>query len=173
MMLTWFDTLLDYNFDVVHLPGFDNVLPDRLSRFFNPVDKLEGGNATAIQKTAFKTGTSSNKNGPKVFRMRVKSAPTDTMAPPDENRPEELQNAHLATGHAGAEHIVRYLNNRGMHWNNILRDAVEFVKSCMDYQKFNIAQNSYNPLRPICAYIPGDHWAVALATFNKTATSGK
>ncbi|KAL1932493.1 hypothetical protein VTP01DRAFT_8171 [Rhizomucor pusillus] len=103
MMLTWFDTLLDYHFDVVHLPGLDNVLSQPIITLVQP---------------SFTTGTSSNKNGPKVFRMRVISAPTDTMAPPDENRPEELQIAHLATDTQMLS-TVRYLNNRGIHWNNI------------------------------------------------------
>ena len=42
MMNNWFDTILDYNFDVIHLKGIDNVLPDHLSRLFPDDQRLEG-----------------------------------------------------------------------------------------------------------------------------------
>ena len=42
MMNNWFDTILDYNFDVIHLKGIDNVLPDHLSRLFPDEQRLEG-----------------------------------------------------------------------------------------------------------------------------------
>lgn len=42
MMINWFDTLLDYDFGVVHLPGIKNVLPDALSRLFPPEKELKG-----------------------------------------------------------------------------------------------------------------------------------
>jgi hypothetical protein len=32
MILTWFDTLLLYNFDIIHVAGKDNLVPDSLSR---------------------------------------------------------------------------------------------------------------------------------------------
>ncbi|KAI8982368.1 hypothetical protein BDF20DRAFT_1000335 [Mycotypha africana] len=32
MMINWLDTLLDYDFTVIHRPGIQNILPDRLSR---------------------------------------------------------------------------------------------------------------------------------------------
>lgn len=43
MMINWLDTLLNYTFTVVHLPGLKNVLPDRLLRLFTPSAQLEGG----------------------------------------------------------------------------------------------------------------------------------
>jgi hypothetical protein len=49
MTIQWFDTLLDYNFSVVHCSGSKLVLPDHLSRLFSPAEpardnKLVGGN---------------------------------------------------------------------------------------------------------------------------------
>ncbi|KAJ8651355.1 hypothetical protein O0I10_013135 [Lichtheimia ornata] len=104
--------------------------------------------------------------------MPTYKVPTDVLTPPEEDRPKELEDAHHEIGHAGAEHIVRYLQHtKGMHWNTILQDAVELVKSCPSCQKFNIAKKGFHPLRPIYSYIPGDHWAIDLATFD-TSTSG-
>lgn len=42
MMLNWLDILLAYDFEVVHLPGLDNTLPDALSRLF-PADSTLAG----------------------------------------------------------------------------------------------------------------------------------
>ncbi|SAM02503.1 hypothetical protein [Absidia glauca] len=42
MMINWYDTLLQYNFTVAHIPGMTNILPDALSRLF-PVEKELAG----------------------------------------------------------------------------------------------------------------------------------
>ena len=35
MMLTWYETIFSYEFDIVHIPGVENVIPDALSRLFS------------------------------------------------------------------------------------------------------------------------------------------
>ena len=169
MMINWLDTLLKYTFKVIHLPGLQNVLPDHLSRLFTPSEQLEGGNHHRV--TALRVG---GKRIPRKspFKMPTYKAPTDILTPPEMDRPKELEDAHREIGHAGAEHIVRYLQHtKGMHWNSVLQDAVELVKSCTKCQQFNITKKGYHPLRPVYAYIPGDHWAVDLASFD-TSISG-
>ena len=44
LSLTWLDTILDQEMEVIHLPGTQNVLPDHLSRIFTGVE-LWGGRA--------------------------------------------------------------------------------------------------------------------------------
>ena len=51
MMNNWLDTMLDYNFEVIHLKGID-VLPDRLSRLFPVDESLEGGMSDRNQKSS-------------------------------------------------------------------------------------------------------------------------
>ena len=168
MMINWFDIILNYTFNVVHLPGLQNVLPDNLSRLFTPSEPLEGG--SDIKITALRKSTSDN---PHVFKMTNRKTPKDMMTPPDTDRKAELEAAHLKVGHAGAEHIVRYLQYyQGLSWGSILQDAVKTVSSCPECMKYNIAKKGYNPLRPVYAYIPGDAWGMDLASFNKTSTSG-
>ncbi|KAJ8651867.1 hypothetical protein O0I10_012560 [Lichtheimia ornata] len=84
------------------------------------------------------------------------------MEPPEDEKRDILEKAHLF-GHFGAEAIVKAIRNNGLYWPKIKEQAVELVKSCKECQKYNIAQNGYNPLRPIRAYVPGDHWAIDLA----------
>ena len=174
MMINWLDTLLNYTFTVVHLPGLKNVLPDRLSRLFTPSAQLEGGKGVHKVKSKHISAIRRRSRKKQIITAASPKLPTDTLTPPtDTDRQSELEDAHLQVGHAGAEHIVRYLQyTKGVHWNTILQDAVEVVKRCPKCQMFNIAKRGYNPLRPIYAYIPGDHWAVDLATFNQTTHSG-
>ncbi|CDH61111.1 hypothetical protein RO3G_12679 [Lichtheimia corymbifera JMRC:FSU:9682] len=87
---------------------------------------------------------------------------SDSMEPPEEEKHDILEKAHLF-GHFGAEAIVKAIRNNGLYWPKIKEQAVELVKSCKECQKYNIAQNGYSPLRPIRAYVPGDHWAIDLA----------
>jgi hypothetical protein len=131
MMINWLDTLLEYNFTVIHLPGINNVLPDQLSRLFPPVKELEGGNDPENK----------NKDEMDVEIAKIVRAAQmldEKITPPDEDRQELLQNAHLF-GHFGAESIVKRLQNDGLHWNNMQLEAVEVVKKCPDCQKYNIA----------------------------------
>ncbi|KAG0864008.1 hypothetical protein G6F15_013166 [Rhizopus arrhizus] len=41
MLIKWLDVILDYNFSVIHVPGLENVLPDKLSRLYPPKDTVE------------------------------------------------------------------------------------------------------------------------------------
>ena len=43
MMVTWFDIICDYNFEVIHIPGIDNIIPNTTSSLWTS-QKLEGGN---------------------------------------------------------------------------------------------------------------------------------
>ncbi|CDH59310.1 hypothetical protein RO3G_15169 [Lichtheimia corymbifera JMRC:FSU:9682] len=173
MMLNWFDVLMDYQFDIIHLPGIENVLPDQLSRLFTPDEHLEGDKIEDAKDSKIKTGKLYTHDKRCIFHVRVLNRePTDVITPPEEERPKELERAHMTIGHAGAEHIVRYLRREGIYWTNLPQDAVEMVKKCPDCQKYNITRKGYHPLRPIYAYIPGDHWAIDLASFNKTSTKG-
>ncbi|KAJ8651514.1 hypothetical protein O0I10_012927 [Lichtheimia ornata] len=170
MMLNWFDILLKYTFDVIHVPGIENVLPDDLSRLFTPDELLEGDNQPS---NAIKMGTIKSSKDRLVFQIRViDKQPSDVVTPPDDHRTEELERAHLIIGHGGAEHLVRYLRRDGLAWTNMLQDAVKLVSKCPQCQKTNIAKRGYNPLRPIYAYLPGDHWAIDLATFNRSSLTG-
>lgn len=95
----------------------------------------------------------------------------EMMQPPEEERHTILENAHLF-GHFGADAIVKAVHSNGLHWPSIKEQALRIVNACKECQKYNIAQNGYNPLQPIRAYIPGDHWALDLAGPLTTSTQG-
>ncbi|SAM03463.1 hypothetical protein [Absidia glauca] len=62
MLSKWFDTLLDYNFDVVHLPGLDNILPDALSRLFPTAKDLGEQNGNDQLKIDYAVTTEQKKH---------------------------------------------------------------------------------------------------------------
>ncbi|SAL96833.1 hypothetical protein [Absidia glauca] len=159
MMTKWFDTLLDYTFEIVHLPGLQNVLPDRLSRLFPTTKEL--GEVEVDQE--IQTEATANNEKTKVMRTTHKNdLDNDYMEPPTEaERSDILLKAHLF-GHFGAEAIVKAIHNNGMHWTNLKKDALELVKKCTPCQRFNIVKTGYNPHKPIHAFLPGDHWAIDL-----------
>ena len=38
-MVGWINRILDFNFNICHRPGIQNILPDLLSRLFRPFDR--------------------------------------------------------------------------------------------------------------------------------------
>ena len=162
--VSWFDTLLNYDFDVIHIPGIQNVLPDALSRLFpSEQDLIEEEQVKVYKKTAHKPNKK-RKIPKKVFYVQSASkfSSKDYVIPPETERQGLLADAH-EFGHFGADHIVRHLHNQNVSWTNILADAVEFVRKCPTCQKFNIVKKGYHPHRPVYAYIPGDGYAMDLA----------
>lgn len=149
MMINWLDLLLQYNFDIIHLPGLDNILPDQLSRLFPSGKELEEGIESNIVTRAMDV-------------QHTEEDLDDMIQPPEEERKNILEQQHLF-GHFGANAMVQALHSNGIHWPNINREAADIVKRCTECQKFNIVKKGYHPLRPIHAFLPADHWAIDLA----------
>ncbi|HYT43837.1 MAG TPA: RNase H-like domain-containing protein, partial [Methylomirabilota bacterium] len=182
MMITWLDTLLSYTFTVVHLPGHKNVLPDTLSRLFERQKELEGGKTAYKPSAEWKQAINkperntleyeSKQKYHRVFHVTKSTTPTiEKMCPPENERQTILQNTHLF-GHFGGESMVKTIQSNGMYWPYMLNDAVDFVKTCTECQRHNIVKKGYHPLRPIHAYLPGDHWAIDLAFPGVTTARG-
>ncbi|SAL97287.1 hypothetical protein, partial, partial [Absidia glauca] len=162
MLTKWFDTILDYNFDVVHLPGIDNVLPDALSRLFPTAKDL--GEQEQGDQIKLDFAATAQTSQVKLARALLKAElENNYMEPPTEKeRSEILTKAHLF-GHFGAEAMVKAVHNNGMHWTNLKQQALDIAKRCVQCQRFNIVKTGYNPHKPISAKQPGDHWAIDLA----------
>ncbi|KAJ8657630.1 hypothetical protein O0I10_006696 [Lichtheimia ornata] len=178
MMINWLDTILEYSFDVVHIPGLDNTLPDQLSRLFPTEKELAGGTVSHDKQT------STQNNAIHVTGNQGDNNSSDEQdddlyfEPPENERRQLLKDAHQckemlkdahAFGHFGAKAMVAQLQQDGLKWNNMHRQAQEIVHACTQCQQNNIAKQGYQPLRPIHAFLPGDHWAIDLASgFDKS-----
>lgn len=187
MMIKWLDVILDYNFTVVHVKGLDNIISDKLSRLFPPRDDNEHDkdikkrDQLALRRSNF--ATSNTMNQKKVAKLKqsysdrnmeentsrsilyVQSGQTlcpDYLIPPELERADLLVDAHHKVGHYGAEQMVKRLHSEGIHWPNLISDAVQFIRKCHECQRHNIQKKGYHPLRPIYSYCPGDHYAIDL-----------
>ncbi|KAG1615793.1 hypothetical protein G6F44_013166 [Rhizopus delemar] len=131
MMIGWMETLLDFDFDVVHIPGVLNKLPDQLSRLYPPLEddnKLvedsvykKNKNNLKIKKVVVKRKKYCRDKSINVLATRLienKNELTDYLTPPEEERDAILRETH-SYGHYGYQAIVRDIHSRGMHWTNI------------------------------------------------------
>ena len=182
MMAGWIETILDFTFEVVHLPGAMNIFPDLLSRLYPPVEEeskklvLEESEEHSLdraarnfkrrgEKNVIKKKRYSKDHAVNIFATQVietAKEDLDYMTPPDEDRDEILQEIHMF-GHYGAQAIVRELHSQGLHWANVYEDAKRLVSSCPECQKHNIAKRGWHPLKNVVSLQPMSHVSVDLA----------
>jgi hypothetical protein len=196
MLVKWQDILLNYNFEVIHIKGIHNFLPDILSRLFKPLKPedplgLGEGNKKSLKyrkdsaitasinrkkindsRKLLKNSVHRKANNAKVFYIQASQAiHPDYFYPPKENHNDLLKEAHDNVGHYGAEQMVKRLHLDGIHWKRLIDDAVEFVRKCPQCQKHNIQARGYHPMQSIYSYIPGDFWHMDLGGPINTHTS--
>ena len=136
----WMDILYQHNFNVVHINGSDNVIPDHLSRIFNqvitpPKDILN----PIVNNDLF------------CFHSSI-SAPHDSI----------LQELH-SQGHFGSTALLKACKENNHSWPGIAKDCISIVKNCPICQKFNISKKGYHPLTPIHALLPFARISIDLA----------
>jgi len=162
MLVNWLDTLLEFQFDIVHRPGIANVLPDHLSRLF-PASEKTNDSATG---PAVQTPPSDQpvRNSPelRVGFLNMDPEEVDRQLVPQEKRSALLERIHNR-GHFGAVSMVRAIHGENMTWPNMREDCVNHVARCVSCQRFNIAKRGYHPLKTIHARMPMDHVAIDLA----------
>jgi transposase InsO family protein len=147
--------LLDYDFNVIHLPGILNILPDRLSRLYDADPSQQ-----ELEYTVWS----------------AEAVPIELMDPsiqdpvPEDQRTLSLNRAHLM-GHFGANAMVKALLNDGKSWPSMRKDAQELVSQCTECQRWNIGKHGFHPINPIHALIPWDHVALDLKEMPRS-TSG-
>ena len=115
MILNWFETLLSYTFQIVHLPGLLNVIPDLLSRIFS-----EESSATAASVEPVEP--SSNVSIPEALALPTSNTPSST--PSKDLRLPILEKAHLA-GHFGWNALYNTIRLQQLNWPNLASDCQE------------------------------------------------
>ena len=141
LLTRWFDELMEFSFDVVHIPGVANVLPDSLSRLY-PVSLR---NPVSSQETASLNSLRLLPESPELLAM-----------PTLDERSAILLEAH-AFGHLGAVSITNRIKESGYYWPSLLRDAEEFVARCTTCQRFKIVKTGFHPLKSPSSNLPMFH----------------
>ena len=150
MMTGWQDTILNYSFSVHYRPGIINILPDALSRQF----------PETIRNKRLKHDEDSYKAIAYIHMMQNEDNTREIV--PECDRNSAMHNAH-AMGHLGTNAMVRSIHDEGKTWPNLAKDCVDFIKRCVECQRFNIARKGYHPMKAIHAHLPGEHIAIDLA----------
>lgn len=156
MMISWMDTILQYDFKIVHLPGISNVLPDALSRLFE--NDYELSNELGGDKSIMRSRVAR-----KIQEELPKLESGEYFAPPTQEERIKLLSREHSKGHFGVQAILQALKRNGIYWLNLKKDANELIQACIPCQRHNIIQKGYNPLRPVLATLPGDSWGIDLA----------
>lgn len=145
MMYRWYDTLLEFDYDIVHIAGKHNIIADALSR------KSEALSLQALTVQQL---------------YRNKKAP-----PTEEGRRSEVERAHNF-GHFGEQEVFKKLWNKGYWWEGIREDIKKELSNCTPCLRYNIQKRGFHPLRSIVAELPWDHIAVDLVTPLPVSDSG-
>ncbi len=137
MMQNWYDTLVSFDFDVVHVAGTKNILADALSR------KDE---ALSLQALTVK------------HLIRGKKEPEK-----EGDRRSIIDRAHQF-GHFGEQEVFKKIWHDGYWWENIRADIKEALSTCTPCLRYNVQKRGFHPLRSITADLPWDHIAIDLVT---------
>ncbi|KAK4517690.1 AMP deaminase [Mucor velutinosus] len=170
-----------------HIKGLDNILPDKLSRLYEPLEdhtELAGDSDKKIaklQKNIMRSKGSKKRfignnkqtkhyltknkvvyNKDKhlnVLAMKIKEGNYESVAyiAPPDNERDQLLRETHEFGHFGAASIVKKLHEEGIHWTGLYDDAKAICQSCMECARHNVVQKGYHELRNVVAYGPFDH----------------
>ena len=156
MLENWLDIIATFKFNVIHLPGIENVIPDALSRSPSCMNQHTTSNLTI-------STISSPEENPTDSSQTSNSYSTN-------NRPD-LELLHLQ-GHFQADSMVNWLKDRNFTWQNMKEDCEKIAKNCLICQRCNTGTQSFNPLISIDACKPFDHIQIDLVTDLPTSQEG-
>ena len=167
MMLNWIDTLLDYDFTVVHCPGILNILPDALSRIFS---SLRGGGSSAPRMNRIATSDLINYPEHQLCQFINERFNKELVLVEDRN--DMLERAH-SKGHFGADALFKEIWHNGFYWPNLRKDCIKTVATCLPCLKFNVGKRGFHPQRFIIAQFPFEHIAADTISGLPTTPRGK
>ena len=172
MLLNWLDTLLDYDFKVIHRPGIDMLLPDTLSRIYAS-NTLSDSTHISSSPLLRINALSMNElvSYPDTELRTFVANRFDLRFVPVGERQALLTQAHV-NGHFGSDHLFRTLWLSGVFWPSMRRDCISHVSTCLPCLRFNVGKRGYHPQRVITAKFPFQHIAVDTITGFKTTNRG-
>lgn len=180
LMLNWYDTIFSYSFNIVHLPGVKNIIPDALSRLFSDDNNLEGDDFTSNNDNRKKRKINTkDKQNKKILSSKPHQNALlhralryqDYMTPPVNERDDIIFKAHLL-GHFGVNAVEDTIHNDKLHWTNLRQDIERILSQCVECNKHNISKIGYHPPKSVLPDGPLDHWCMDLGTFDVTSGSG-
>ncbi len=110
-VLRWFQAIQDYDMDINHIPGIDNVVADALSRAISreSLDEIDENTVLALQAEELDV--------PSELWLMIKSCHNEIM------------------GHGGVEKTLGKLRKHQLIWSNQRKHVRKFVQRCSQCQK--------------------------------------
>ena len=137
MLIRWFDTLIEHDFEIVHCPGILHVLPDALSRLFQPFAKKDKPDLSAVQTLLTRAA---------LDPSRVIKEVCGKTIPPLENRQTLIDQVHNF-GHFGIEATLKALwKQYNIWWPGIRKQVHTTLENCVQCQYYTIGKHRYELL---------------------------
>ncbi len=139
-VLRWKLAIQEYDFDVYHIPGPDNIAADAFSRLMDPSDQ-----ATALPLT--RSQVTNEMEQSVEAHATTESQPTDNtkMHPLNKEQYDHIERFHNSwSGHRGIDATVAMLRDEGVSWKGMSKHVKQFINQCPICQKTNSRAISYN-----------------------------
>jgi len=190
----WYATVCEFDFDIIHIPGHLNILPDTLSRMYEREWGLTT-NAPSIARppvaadvfilTQHSPDAATDANsydvgceiGGNIFHIDAEPLATHTpaMRAPvtDAEKRQLVEHAHNA-GHFGSRAVHAALRRDGYSWMGMSKTINDVCSSCRQCQSWNQSNKIFHPTRSPKAMLPWDQIHLDLITSfaDKPSTDG-
>ena len=140
----WLWTIQQHDFDVVHLPGFSNIIPDRLSRI--RWDREPHAKVNLLKKQS--TSSFGNEIKQMIKEIYLKE---DI---PEHKRAEFISEIHEKFGHCSAKTLFKEIWREGYYYPSLMREVTQFVQQCITCLSINTKRHGYIPIQSIDSSYP-------------------
>ena len=169
MLNNWADELLNFDFEIVHCPGVEMVLPDHLSHLY------VGASAPTLSTTDSEVqvrqlAVQDSAPAPISWSTYAKECLGKVL--PDPDKQNGLLEAVHASAHLGTEHMYCKLRTSAYYWPAMCADCHHTVQACPQCLRHTVRKTGFHPLNPVSASLPMDHVAIDLLSPGVTSDNG-
>ena len=188
-MAHWAETLNQYNFDVIHIGGIENVFADLLSRTFPEIwglplrADLRPNSALNMfmnmDDLSFRIQESGSPGLALMKRLAdeqleeeyeealylVGTSPLVTVKPSKvtDEQLEKIKYFH-GMGHFGSRHTINQMRHCGENWAHLDEHVRQVTESCTVCQHWTLGTRKFHPRQRISSAMPWDHIQFDLIT---------
>lgn len=159
MLAEWVEVILDYDFEVRHMPGILNTLADSLSRAY-PKHMRQRRDVQVYDSKAklvlSKMSITELVKKPNTELIKLVQERLLKTLPPLETQEGLIVDVH-DEGHFGSESVYQRLWQKGYYWPTMKQDCVQQCATCKDCLAWNVGRRQWHPIRHISAIYPLQH----------------
>ena len=131
VLRNWLDQIREFDFDIIHIDGIDNILPDCLSR---------------VHPDPWSDPPQLDEKDHRLYRMVAPTAEQLAL----------IERFHKM-GHFGSKHVRAQMEANGHKWSGLADQIAQVLRKCPICQRWNRAKGLVRPLSSPQAFLPWDH----------------